>query len=93
MNAKEKGEFEVIKFKVERIESDVTEIKETLKDHVIWEKDKYDKLDEKYVHREEWEDFKTGVRKVENKIWEVTKMALPWIFALLILGITKSIGL
>lgn len=92
MNTKEKGEFEVMKNEIKHIKSDVTEIKDTLKAHVDWEKDKYDDLDAKYVHRSEWETFQSSQEKTKNKLWELFISLAPWLAMAIVIGSLKLTG-
>jgi len=59
MNAKEKGEFEVMKNEISHIKNDLTKVDkkvdlvlDKLEQHTAWEETKYKELDEKYATKE-----------------------------------------
>ena len=93
MNIKEREEFAVMKEKINYIEKSVDEIKdsvkeqgEILKEHVDWEiKSKYE-LDTKFVSRNEFNDFKKSIGKIETRLWDVIKELIPYIIFLVGMG-------
>lgn len=101
MNAAEKERFTIMENEIKHIKIDVTDIKGMLKEHVDWETEKYEKLDTKYVHKEEFIDFKEQMKEdnqrqdkeinsTKKRVWEVAKQVG------LVAGVgamfTKSVG-
>jgi hypothetical protein len=91
-NSKLSEEIAVLKNEISHVASDVSDVKEMLKQHVEWEADKYDKLDEKYVHRSEFEHLNNKINNNNNKWWDVIKIILPYALMGLVLLAIKFGG-
>lgn len=98
MNAKEREEFIVMKNEITHIKVDVNDIKAMLKKHIDWEADKYDNLDEKYLHREEANRRFAQIEEKNNSQDKQYNKITDWIFKIaMTLGMaglgSKAIGI
>jgi len=93
MNQTEKERFIKLEAKVDGIEKDVREVKTLLKEHINWETDKYEKLDDKYLHKEE-ADRRFSAIEAKNVAQDKTYgKIIDWALRIITVLVLASLGL
>lgn len=78
-----------MKNEIAHIKIDVTDIKCLLKEHIRWEADKYEHLDDRYATKKELEELKIETNWNRNKIVDIS-IKLANVLVLLGLGAKVS---